>query len=293
MTAKAILAIDLGGSKLLLALVDGATIIDQIEAATDRAAGPRAWVSQMAHLARHWAGQFDRAGITVTGLINNNSWSALNPDTLKIPGKFALARAAQSALAVPVTLCNDAQAAAWGEYSHGAAQGKNMVFLTISTGVGGGIVLNGHLLQGGRGVAGHFGQIFPLPDGPEQRFETVASGLWIAAQGEKIGLPRDARAVFAAAAAGNSAAGDIVQTSAQRMARLCHHLQLILDPDITVIGGGVGLAPGYIDRMTASSAHLPSDVRPILVRAALGKYAGVIGVADLSTRNQPNEKETT
>ena len=69
MTVKPILAIDLGGTKLLLALVDGATVIDRIEAPTDRAAGPEAWVSQMASLARPWAGQFNRAGITVTGLV--------------------------------------------------------------------------------------------------------------------------------------------------------------------------------------------------------------------------------
>jgi N-acetylmannosamine-6-phosphate 2-epimerase / N-acetylmannosamine kinase len=293
MIARPTLAIDLGGTKLLLALVDGATVIDRIEAPTERSAGPEAWVSQMADLARRWTGAFDHAGITVTGLVKDNLWRALNPDTLAIPGRFALHETAQAALGVPVTLCNDAQAAAWGEHVQGAGQGKDIVFLTISTGVGGGVVSQGRLLRGRGGVAGHFGQVLPLPEGPEHRFEAAASGRWIAAQGEKLGLEPDARAVFAAAAAGDVAAEDILQTSASRVARLCHNLQLIFDPHVTVIGGGVGLAPGYLDRMAASVAHLQPLVRPTFVRAALGKDAGVIGVADLSRRNQPNREELT
>ena len=285
MTVKPILAIDLGGTKLLLALVDGATVIDRIEAPTDRAAGPEAWVSQMASLARPWAGQFNRAGITVTGLVKDNLWRALNPETLAIPGRFALHKAAQSALGVPVTLCNDAQAAAWGEHVQGAGKGKDVVFLTVFTGIGGGAVLGGRLLLGRGGMAGSFGQVLPLPEGPVVRFEDGASGRWIASEGKKLGLAADARAVFAAAADGNAAAETILQTSANRVARLCHNLQLMIDPHVTVIGGGIGLATGYMARMAVSIAQLPPLVRPTLVEATLGKDAGVIGVADLSRRN--------
>ena len=293
MTSKPILAIDLGGTKLLLALVDGATVVDQIEAPTERAAGPEAWVLQMAVMARRWAGQFDHAGISVTGQVQDNLWQALNPETRAIPGRFALLQAAETALGVPVTLCNDAQAAAWGEYVHGAGQGKDMVFVTVSTGIGGGVVAGGRLLLGRGGVAGNFGQVLPLPDGPDNRFESGTSGRWIAAEGAKLGLEDDARAVFTAAAAGYTAAEDILQTSARRVARLCHGLQLILDPHVTIIGGGIGLAPGYMDRMAACTALLQPLVRPSLVLAALGKDAGVIGVADLSRRNQLNREETT
>ena len=284
MNAQPTLAIDLGGTKLLLALVSGATVIDRIEVPTERAAGPMVWVSQMAGLAGHWAGQFNRAGITVTGLINDNLWSALNPDTLTIPIPFALLDVAQAALKVPVTLCNDAQAAAWGEYVHGAGQGRDIVFLTISTGVGGGVILNGRLLQGRGGLAGHFGQLLPLPEGPEQRFETVTSGRWIAAQGEKLGLAKDARDVFAAAKEGNSAAELILNTSAGRVARLCYNLQLMFDPEAIVVGGGIGLAPGYLDRIGASLMKIEPPLRPSLVPAALGNDAGVIGVADLTKK---------
>ncbi|MFM7445437.1 MAG: putative N-acetylmannosamine-6-phosphate 2-epimerase [Tabrizicola sp.] len=289
---KRTLAVDLGGTKLLVALVEGTRVLDRVEAATDRDAGPTAWVAQMADLARRWDGQFDCAGITVTGLIKDNHWRALNPGTLAFEGRFPLHDAAQAALGVPVVLANDAQAAAWGEYAHGAGQGKDIVFLTVSTGVGGGVVAGGRLLQGRGGVAGHFGQILPLPEGPETRFEDHASGRWIAAEGARLGLAPDTRAVFAAAAAGNPQAEAVIETSAARVARLCHDLQLMFDPRYTVIGGGVGLASGYIDRVARAVAHFQPLVRPTLVPAALGRDAGVIGIADLAKRKQPNREET-
>lgn len=285
------LAVDLGGTKLLVALVEGETVLDRVEAATDRSAGPDAWVSQMADLAGRWAGQFDTAGVTVTGLIKDNHWRALNPGTLAFEGRFPLHKAASAALGVPVALANDAQAAAWGEFAHGAGEGKDMVFLTVSTGVGGGVVANGHLLQGRGGVAGHFGQVLPLPDGDETRFEDGASGRWIAAEGAKLGLEPDARAVFAAAAAGDQAADAIIETSARRIARLAHDLQLMFDPRYTVIGGGVGLASGYIERVARAVAHFQPLVRPTLRSAALGRDAGVIGIADLARQKQPNREE--
>lgn len=283
----AVLAVDIGGTKTLVTLIDGAEVIERLEAPTERSAGPRKWVDQAAKMAMHIDGNFDRAGITVSGLVKQNHWSALNTETLAIPGRFALLEVAERALNVPVTLCNDAQAAAWGEFIHGAGQQKDIVFLTISTGVGGGVVANGRLLSGRGGVAGHFGQILPLPDGAENRFEDCSSGRWIAAQGTQLGLPHDTREVFAAAASGNQAAENIIQTSANRVGRLCHNLQLMFDPHVTVIGGGVGMAPGFLERMTASVEHFQPLVRPTFVEAKLKQDAGVIGVADLSNRNQP------
>jgi N-acetylmannosamine-6-phosphate 2-epimerase / N-acetylmannosamine kinase len=285
------LAVDLGGTKLLVALVEGATVLDRLEAATDRGAGPEAWVRQMADLAGRWTGQFDSAGVTVTGLIKDNHWRALNPGTLAFEGRFPLQKAVQAALGVPVALANDAQAAAWGEYAFGAGEGKDTVFLTISTGVGGGVVANGRLLQGRGGVAGHFGQVLPLPEGDETRFEDGASGRWIAAEGARLGLAPDARAVFAAAAAGNAAADAVIEASARRVARMAHDLQLMFDPRYTVIGGGVGLASGYIERVARAVAHFQPLVRPTLRSAALGRDAGVIGIADLARKKQPNREE--
>jgi N-acetylmannosamine-6-phosphate 2-epimerase / N-acetylmannosamine kinase len=291
MTRSMTLAIDLGGTKLLVALVDGGKVVDRVEAATDREAGPEAWLAQIADLSSRWVGRFDNAGMTVTGLVQEGFWSSLNPETLAVPGRLAWLEAVQGRLRVPVTLLNDAQAAAWGEFCHGAGRGMDIAFLTISTGVGGGIVFNGRLVQGRDGLAGHFGQSLAMPEGPAERFEDGAAGRWIAAQGRALGLGPDAQSVFAAAAAGHDGAEQILQISTRRVARLCHNLQLMFAPEATVIGGGIGLAPGYLDRLIANVETLQPVVRPNFVRAVLGKDAGVIGVADLSRKNPLNREE--
>jgi predicted NBD/HSP70 family sugar kinase len=120
----------------------------------------------------------------------------------------------------------------------------------------------------------------------------MASGRFIAAEGARMGLEPDARAVFAAAASGHAGAGEIIAASAARVARLCLDIQRMFDPACIVIGGGVGLAPGYLDQVAGALAHLPDLMRPTLVPAALGRDAGVIGIAELATGNTNSGEET-
>jgi len=270
------LAVDLGGTKLLVALVDEHRVLDRIEVPTNRDAGPDAWLAQIADMAAPWSGEYNRIGVTVTGLVQDGNWSALNRATLDIPPQYPLANRASEALGVRPTLRNDAQAAAWGEYLFGAGARKDIVFLTISTGVGGGIVAGGQLLSGQSGMAGHFGQTV-LTNGSATRIEDVVAGRWMAKAAQAAGHEVDARGVFAAA--GTSWADAILDDSASRIARLCQDLQFVLDPPLFVIGGGIGLAPGYIERI---EAHLDVPRRPILARAALGADAGIIGIAALA-----------
>lgn len=287
---KPVLSVDLGGSKILVALVHGKTVLDRAELPTDRDSGPEDWLRAIAGVSDGWRGRFDRAGMTVTGLVAEGMWRALNPNTLNLPAPFPLHARLVSMLGVPVTLANDAQAAAWGEHVHGAGAGGDIVFLTISTGIGGGVVSGGQLLQGRSGLAGHFGQLMPTEGSPE-RLEDVASGLWIAGQGPGIGLAADARVVFAAAEAGDARAGAILDASAARVGRLCQNLQLSFDPDRIVIGGGVGLGPGYLDRVAGSLAHLDDMRRPQIVPAGLGRDAGIIGMADLALGKYNNREK--
>lgn len=274
------LAIDLGGTKILAALVADGRVIARVEAATARDAGPDRWLSDMARLAAPWARQYRALGVTVTGLVRHGLWRALNPGTLAIPQDWPLAARLREVTGMDPVLANDAQAAAWGEHVYGAAQGCDLVFLTVSTGIGGGIVIDGRLVTGRGGLAGHFGQLAPMeePGGP---VEDIASGRWISAMGEAAGIG-DARAVFAAAQAGTAAASAILDASAGRVARLCRNLQLALAPDVIVIGGGIGLAPGYLDRVEAALGDITPPLRPEIRRAALGADAGAVGVAALA-----------
>jgi N-acetylmannosamine-6-phosphate 2-epimerase / N-acetylmannosamine kinase len=289
--SKAVLSIDLGGSKIIVALVQGKTVHDRAELPTDRSGGPDDWLHAIAKIAQGWKGRFDRAGMTVTGLVSGGIWRALNPATLNLLDDFPLRARLTALLNVPVALANDAQAAAWGEHVYGAGAGSDIVFMTVSTGIGGGVVSDGRLLQGRSGLAGHFGQLLP-PDGALTLLEDAASGTWIARRAAAIGLAQDARAVFAAAEAGDARAAEILSTSAVRVGRLCENLQLSFDPDRIVIGGGVGLGPGYLDRVARSLAHLDDLRRPQLVPAQLGRDAGIIGMADLALGNQNNREKT-
>ena len=284
-----VLAIDLGGTKILAALVDGAGVLARAEAPTARGAGPETWLAEMAHLAAPWSGQYAAVGVTVTGLVHGGLWRALNLGTLAIPQDWPLAARLEDVFGMPPVLANDAQAAAWGEYVHGAGQGRDIAFITVSTGIGGGIVVGGRLLNGRGGLAGHFGQLSAMesPGGP---IEDIASGRWIAAEGHAAGIG-DAPAVFAAALRGVPTAGAILDTSAARVARLCTNLQRILAPEVIVIGGGIGLAPGYLARVRAALGDLAPPVRPDIVPAALGADAGAVGVAALAAQ-QTTESDT-
>lgn len=273
------LAIDIGGTKILAALVDSESITDRRTIPTDRAAGAEAWVQSIRALVRDWLPQVARIGVTVTGAVKAGLWSALNPGTLNIPPDFPLADRIEAALGLRPTLLNDAQAAAWGEYRFGAGQGHDLVFLTISTGIGGGVVLNGQLAVGASGFAGNFGQT-RADDGT--LLENSASGLWIGAQAAQAGHGTTAPEVFAAAAKGAPWAETILSDSSRRVARLCANIQLTFDPHLIVIGGGVGLAPGYLDRLTQHLADTQNRFRPTLARAVLGADAGILGIAALA-----------
>ena len=273
-----ILAIDIGGTKTLAALVEGATILKEIKVPTSRENGPDAWIAGVAQAVAPWNAAFERVGVAVTGFVNAGLWSALNPATLGIPDNYPLVETVRRTFGKPVFAANDAQVAAWGEYRFGAGLGEDLVFLTISTGVGGGIVVNGRPLLG---LSGHFGQI-RAPSAGEAPLENSVSGRWMAAEAAKTGHPVEAPEIFAAAHNGQSWAEAIVDASARRTALLCQDIQLMLDPRRIVIGGGIGLAEGYIGRVTAHLAHLAPRLCPSLAPAHLAGHAGIVGVADLA-----------
>ncbi len=276
--AGPVLAFDVGGSKTLAALVQGGTVLERRLAPTAREVGAPGWIASLAGMACGWSGRYTAAGIAATGLLDEGCWSALNRAVLDIPAGFALRDRLADALGMPVVAVNDAQAAAWGEYRHGAGQGRDLVFLTVSSGIGGGIVAGGRLLRGARGLAGSLGQ---LPAGGD-RLESRASGFAIAAAARSAGHPGDARAVFAAAREGAGWAERVLDEAAAALAEALGGLQAIVDPERVVIGGGVGLAEGYLDRVRAALSRCPERLRPGLVPALLGADAGVVGVADLA-----------
>ncbi|HVK91586.1 MAG TPA: putative N-acetylmannosamine-6-phosphate 2-epimerase [Mycoplana sp.] len=281
-----VLAFDVGGTKTLAALVQGKDVLERRVMPTPADVGSAGWVAAVAGLAAGWDGRYEHVAAAVTGRIAGDAWSALNPGTLDIPEGFSLARELGAVLGTEVEAVNDAQAAAWGEYRFGAGQGRDMAFLTVSSGIGGGVVLGGRLLRGARGIAGSLGQVPVAAQTGPARLETLASGFGIAAAARSAGHDGDARAVFAAANTGESWAQDILRESATRLAAAVAGLQAVIDPECIVIGGGVGLADGFLDLLRDALAAHPAVLVPELVAAELGADAGIIGVADMAATSR-------
>ncbi|WP_040675797.1 putative N-acetylmannosamine-6-phosphate 2-epimerase [Rhizobium grahamii] len=282
----AVLSIDIGGTKTMAALVCGDNVVEEVVVATERGAGPDAWISTIFETTSGWADRYQRIGIAVTGVTEAGTWSALNPATLPIPDRYRLVDCVETLFGKPAFAINDAQAAAWGEYRFGAGTGvSRLVFLTISTGIGGGVVIDGKPLLG---LAGHFGLIRSQSEG-QSPFEDQTSGRWIASEAAQNGHQIDAVGVFDRARNGEGWAAEIVSRSALRAATLCRDIQLMLDPDVIVIGGGIGLAEGYLDLMRSHFKELSPRLAPRLVAARLGRHAGIIGAADLAGESRAGE----
>jgi N-acylmannosamine kinase/N-acetylmannosamine-6-phosphate 2-epimerase/N-acetylmannosamine kinase len=276
-----VLALDIGGTKILAALVRGNSVLDRHKTPTPRDSNPRLWLEALFAAIAPWQGRYATVGAAVTGIIDDGHWSALNRNTLDIPDRFPLKKTIAQLAGLPVFVANDAQAAAWGEHRFGAGQNEDMVFLTISTGIGGGIIINGKPMFG---LAGHFGQ-FRVRDDVEGTLEDQVSGLWIANQAASYQPGATAREVFEAAAAGNGWADNIIHASARQTAQLCRNIHLAFDPKRIVIGGSIGLAPPYLAIVRQSLAGLPPRFIPKIHAAVLGESAGVVGIADLAKNN--------
>ena len=275
---KPVLAIDIGGTKTMVCLVKDGRVVQEVQFPTDQRLGPDGWIDAIAAGVANWRGSYDRIAAAVTGIVVDGNWDALNPATLNLPDSYPLIDKLHDTFGVAAIAVNDAQCAGWGEYRFGAGAQEDMVFLTISTGIGGGIVLNGRLLQG---TAGHFGLFQGYFECSHRPLEDSISGHWMSAEACKAGYDVEAPAIFAAARSGAPWASHIVAISARRLAMLCQNIQLALDPKRIVIGGGIGLAEGYIDQIRSAFTFPKISLRPTLVSAGLGRHAGVIGAADL------------
>ncbi|WP_343216516.1 ROK family protein [Deinococcus aestuarii] len=192
-------------------------------------------------------------------------------------------------LAQRVVLENDAKAAALAEAYLGAARGtESSVYVTVSTGIGSGIVLNGKIWRGRHGIAGEIGHITVMPGGPvsgaglDGALEAVASGTAIA-RDASYALNRDVTTAeaFTLAAQGHPAARRVVNQALKAIGVALADLQKILDPEVFVIGGGVAsVGDPFFQGVQAAADEYAASFAPVTIRRAqLGPDAGVIGAA--------------
>ncbi len=217
-------------------------------------------------------------------------------------------------IGLPVTVENDANAAAWAEYRYGAARGERVVcMVTLGTGIGGGLVVSGTLFRGGFGLAGEWGHMTVVADGRwcvcgnRGCWEMYASGTALARDARELAEISPVAAhrllelangdpaaltgtdVTTAAREGDPAAVEIFTDMGRWLGRGIASLAAALDPNVVVIGGGVSEAGELLLRPAQEvfAASLTGrGFRPLapIRLAALGPDAGLVGAADLARR---------
>jgi len=308
------IGVDIGGTKVAAGVVDEqGRVIDRELRATpghDVAETEAIIVEVVAALAaRH---QVSAVGVGAAGWIANDYATVLFSPHLAWRDE-PLRAALSGRIRLPLVVENDANAAAWAEYRFGAAQGERFVVcVTLGTGIGGGLVIDGVLYRGESGIACEYGHMTLVPDGRRCAcgnrgcWEMYASGRALARDAQElVGESPMAAArlielagsvdeltgpvVTAAAAEGDPAAEAICTAMGRWLRRWLANLAAVLDPSIFVIGGGVSQAGELLLRPAREEfAHMLTGrgFRPAaaIVPAALGPDAGLVGAADIARR---------
>lgn len=306
MTTAAELAIglDLGGTQIRAALVDRAgNVVERQAVATAATAGPQVVADQLAAMARAVSEGIAADRLAGVGICSPGPLDAANGKIIWAPTlagfhEIPISEMLQERLDLPVLLENDGIAAAIGEWRFGAGCGlANLVYVTVSTGIGGGVIGDGRVLRGRLGLAGHVGHMTILPDGDlcscgnRGCWEALASGtaftrrarLRCSETGIGLGAAEmAARDVFEAARRGDALALELVAEEADLLGVGVTNLLHLYSPEIVIIGGGIAngydmLEPGITARVQASAMPPFRDV-PV-VAAALGDNAGLVGAA--------------
>ncbi|MTI16460.1 ROK family protein [Rhodobacteraceae bacterium RKSG542] len=281
------LAIDIGGTKIAAAQIEGGKIIKRLQTATPKGSGFTEWLDCLPDLISQFpAGTSVPVGVAVTGRVDaDGCLQAVNKQTMKQMPSEPLAKLIEQRIGRSVTMLNDVQAAALGEYRLNQQRyASPFAFISISTGVGGGIVAGDTLLKAPSGLQGHVGfasSRFATSTCGSGRFgtvESIASGTAIGRIASELrGEKTEAPAVFAAMRSGEAWATNIVRISALAIAEVCSDLRAIVGVESVALGGSVGLAEGYLDMVLEASADIPEIFRPAIKPAVLGHDAGLWG----------------
>jgi len=298
--------IDVGGTHLRAGVVGPAGLVTPVvRRASQVTEADELVASILAALEELGAGPGSEApvGLGMAGLVDRDGRLRYGPNVgLREAPLAVLLREALGDPSRTVRVVNDASAATVGEHRVGAARGhRDVVMFTLGTGVGGGAIVDGRLLEGANGFAGELGHLVIVeggrdaPSGVLGTVEAYASGIAIGreaaeavAAGRSGALPLDAPGVVAAAAAGEPWAIAVLEQVGRRLGVAIASVVAVLDPSIVVVGGGAGgaaatfLLPAAREAFAAhlmGAAHRP---HPALVVAELGDDAGVIGAGLLA-----------
>ncbi|HEX6509537.1 MAG TPA: ROK family protein [Chloroflexota bacterium] len=301
-----VLAFDIGGTRIKAGLVHGAAVSSLTVVPTLESNGSDL-IETIVRVGRDVlaARKAPAVGISIKGIVEPQRGTLLDVNAVLMPwiGR-PFAEIIRDRMQLPTRVENDARMFALGESVHGAARGhRNAVCLTLGTGVGCGVILDGRILQGGHGAAGILGghvivQVGGRPCtcggegcleayiGTEGLLKTVRETLARGTSSTLNEQPLTPKKVFEAAAEGDRVAQDVVQQFATYLGAGIVTLVHVFDPDVIVVGGGIAHASlvflpsvqAYVD----SHAWTIPRARVRVVPAILGDAAALVGAAELA-----------
>ena len=288
------IAVDLGGTKLAVARFKHGALIDRHEEPTKNRASAQELVDQIVTLIQRVNVQADDTiGVAVTGRVDQlGRWYAVNSSTLSAANRIPLQHILTQRLDQSCVVLNDAVAGALAEYQLGAGIGcQRLLYLTVSTGVGAGIILDGMPLSSPHGLAGHAGFMSSrfatqvCGCGREATVESIASGNAIAQVAHQLGHSGlSAKDVFERHYSGQKWATEIIQTSARAIAELCSDLVSLLEIELVVLGGSIGQLEWYRKQVETCVNTQPTLFRAPVRTASLGHTSVLIGALINSQR---------
>lgn len=309
------IGVDVGGTKLLAGIVDEQGHVLSTQRRDTPARNPEASIDTIASLIEELRDaspdSIEAVGVGVAALVDADRSRVVFAPNLGWPG-VGLADLLTKRTGLSTVVENDANAAAWGEFRHGAGRDLNdVVVVTVGTGIGGGLILGGRLRRGAHGMAAEIGHIIMVPDGRlcgcgrRGCWEQYASGSALVRRARELAADRRdeahvllslgdgspegirGRNVTEAARRGDPVALAAFAEIGDWLGRGMADLTDVLDPEAYIIGGGVSDA-GELLVDTARSEHSTlvtqygdRDV-PIVQVAELGNMAGLVGAADLA-----------
>jgi glucokinase len=306
---RVVVAIDVGGTKVAGALVTSrGEILERVRRPTALKSAEAA-VRQMVGVASELAARSTRpvvaTGVSIAAVVDPRSGDVLWAPNLAAWNNIRLGSMLSASLAVPAIVLYDGHAGVAGEHWRGAGRGaRNVVSLTIGTGIGGGLVLDGRLYHGAANVAGAAGWMILGEDqsvaASRERIgglESVAAGPGLVvsarqaiADGARTSIPTPVttHGILAAAGRGDALAHSLMDAAGKAMGRAMADIVSLLSPDVIVIGGGLGSAVDtYVEagRRAVAQFAQPISARAVrIVRSELGDDAPLLGAARLALR---------
>lgn len=287
-----IVAIDIGGTKTLLTYVQGGSIVAREVWPSDF----ETWEAMIEKVALFANGRaIDGIAVASAGMVTSESITPLNTSVLAFVSQIDVRKELERQFGKPCLLINDATAAAYAEFSEALEHLEitpvgNLLFVTVSTGIGCGLVLSGEPLTSQGGLACHAGHMRGLSArfkpkeacscGQEDCVENLASGAALGRlAGQLVGEPLSAKDLFDSRF-DRELASQLIQQSTAQVAHLIDTLHLSLDLDCVVIGGSVGVRDQYFEQLCMDINNLNRPLSPpVLKRARFQADSGAMGAA--------------